>query len=117
MALPILLFVVCLCGGAAASGQWLPDLAAGRVGGLAFFVVCGLLGAALALVAEHIYLIVTEVERLVAIPGAPGKAEVVGSGLRDILEQAGPLVGLAFAVYLLAPPPAEPDEPASDPIA
>lgn len=104
MAVPILLFVLCLCGGAIAGSQWLPDLDAGPVGGLAFFVVCGLLGLALALCAEHIYSIVVEIEKLSPGPTVgPTKGEVVAGGLRNIATDGGTVLGLAFVVYLLAP--------------
>jgi hypothetical protein len=101
---PILVFVLCLGGGAVAAGQWLPDIEAGVTGGLAFFVVCGLLGLALALFGMHIYLIVHELNHLAFGPGGLTKAEVVGDGLRDIAFEDGAVLGLAFAVFLLAPP-------------
>lgn len=103
MGVPLVIFVLCLCAGAVLSSQWLPDLDAGPVGGLAFFTVCGLLGLALALLGEHIYLIVHEVEHLGAATGGLSKAEVVGSGLRNIAVDEGTVVGIAAAVYLLAP--------------
>jgi hypothetical protein len=96
------LFIVCLCGGAVASAQLLPDLEAGPLGGLAFFAVCGLLGLALALLSQHIYLIVSELEHLNG-PGAVTKGEAVGAGLRNIAVDEGTVLGLAFTVYLLAP--------------
>jgi hypothetical protein len=99
---PLVIFVLCLCAGAVLSSQWLPDLDAGPVAGLAFFTVCGLLGLALALLGEHIYLIVRETEHL-ATAGVLSKAEVVGSGLRNIALDEGTVVGIAAAVYLLAP--------------
>jgi hypothetical protein len=102
MGVPLVIFVLCLCAGAVLSSQWLPDLDAGPVGGLAFFTVCGLLGLALALLGEHIYLIVNEVEHL-AGQGALSKGEVVGAGLKNIALDEGTVVGVAFVVYLLAP--------------
>ena len=113
MAIPILIFVVCFGVGAVLSGHVLPDLAAGSVGGLAFFVVCGLLAAALGVVGLHVYLTID----LVTQPGGGGpglhdfNAETVASGLENILRDAGILVGLAVGVYLLAPPPEEDGEP------
>jgi hypothetical protein len=107
-----LVFVLCLCGGAIGGSRWLPDLDVGPVGGLAFFVVCGLLGLALAVFGEHIYLLVTGLERsgpqvLVT------HSELTSEVLRDIAFEDGMVLGLAFAVYLLAPGIAtayEPDE-------
>jgi hypothetical protein len=89
--LPVVLFAVCLCGGAVASAQLLPDLDAGPLGG------------ALALFSQHIYLIVSEVEHLGSGPAAATKGEVVGAGLRNIAVDEGTVLGLAFVVYLLAP--------------
>lgn len=91
--------MVCLCAGVVAGARRLPDLAAGSVGGLAFFVVCGLLGAALALVGLHVYSIVEEWNAF----GGIKDGELVASGLGSMLWEAGSLFGLAAAVYLLAP--------------
>jgi uncharacterized membrane protein YhhN len=60
MPVPVAIFVVCLSAGVWAGVRWLPDLARGPVGGLAFFVVCGLLGAALGSLGLHIYSIVED---------------------------------------------------------
>jgi hypothetical protein len=100
---PLVIFVLCLAGGAVLSSQLLPDLDAGQVGGLAFFTVCGLLGLALALLGEHIYLIAKELEHVSPGSVALSKGEVLGSGLRNIALDEGTVVGIAAAVYLLAP--------------
>jgi hypothetical protein len=100
---PIVIFVICLCGGAVAASHWLPDLETGPVGGIAFFAVCGLLGLALALLSQHVYLIVNEVEHLGSVPGGLSKGEVVAGGLRNIAAEEGTVLGLAIVVYLLAP--------------
>ena len=101
MAAPIAIFVVCLAAGVYASSRWLPDLAPGRVGGIAFFAVCGLLGAAAAVFGLDIYGIVEDVGE-----GFRGLEEgrILGSGLGSLLWQTGVLVAAALAVYLLAPP-------------
>jgi hypothetical protein len=91
-------------------------LAVEPVGGLAFFVVCGLLGGALGLVGLHVYSIVEELDHGGPL-GVLGKGEVVAVGLRSMLWEAGSLCGLAIAVYLLAPPPEVAEEPAVDPAA
>jgi hypothetical protein len=100
---PLVIFVLCLCAGAVAGARWLPSLDVGPVAGLAFFAVCGLLGLAVALLGEHIYLIVHEVENLGAGPGAVSKGEVVAAGLKNVALDEGTVLGIAAAVYLLAP--------------
>lgn len=49
MALP----VVCLVTGVFASARWLPELEHGRVGGITFFAVSGMLGAVVAVLGLH----------------------------------------------------------------
>ena len=105
MLIPVVIFVACLVAGVAISSHWLPDLAVGPVGGLAFFVVCGLLSAAFGLVGLHIYSIVDQLNHF----GGFGvlrneKAEILAAGLENMLWEAGSLFGLAIVVYLLAPP-------------
>jgi hypothetical protein len=95
VAVPIVNFAACLVAGAFAGSQWLPSLAAGPVGGVAFFAVCGLLGAALGVIGLHIYEIV-EASRFF-------RNAVVAAQLSDMLFQAGAILGLGVAIYLLAP--------------
>jgi divalent metal cation (Fe/Co/Zn/Cd) transporter len=102
MLVPILIFVVCFGAGTTASARWLPDLGAGPVGSLAFFTVCGLLGAALSLLGIHVYLIAKEIDHL-HLELVSDKAELLAGGIRDILFEVGSLVGLAAIVFLLAP--------------
>ena len=99
LAVPIVIFVVCLVAGVFAASQWLPGLAPGLVGGLSFFVVCGILGAALAVFGLRIYDIV---ESLESSSGALQRL-VVTTSLEQILWECGLLLGVAAAVYLLAP--------------
>jgi hypothetical protein len=99
---PIAIFVVCLLVGVFASSQWLPELRRGRVGGLALFVVCGLIGASLAVAGLRIYSIVKDVKASSGF-GHDFRAEAVASGLATMLWEAGSLVALAMVVYLLAP--------------
>ncbi len=94
-------FIACAGVGVAAGARWLPDLAPGPVGGLAFFVVCGLLGAALALVGLHVFTIVEDLNHFGGL--GVGKADVVATGLESMLWEAGSVLGFASAVYLLAP--------------
>jgi hypothetical protein len=98
VAVPIVVFVVCFCAGVFASSRGLPGLAAGSVGGLAFLAVCGLLGASLAVVGLNIYEIARDTEVFSA-----DRAAFIAEGLTDVLWQGGTLLGLAAAVYLLAP--------------
>jgi|SRR5271155_4975266 len=113
MVIPAVIFLACMGAGVVAASRWLPDLAEGPVGGLAFFVVCGLLSAALGLVGLHIYSIVNELNHFGGFAGLRNeKAELLASGLEDMLWEAGSLFGLAIAVYLLAPPAEVVNEPA-----
>jgi hypothetical protein len=63
MVIPIVICAVCFAAGASAAALWLPDLAQGSVGGVAFVVVCGLIGAALSAAGLDIYEIVREMGR------------------------------------------------------
>jgi hypothetical protein len=102
MLIPVLIFVVALSAGVVVGSRWLPDLAAGQVGGLAFFVVCGLIGVAFGLLGVHIYLITEEVKHLPSVGGL-SEAEALAGGIRNICFEVGSLVGFASVVYLLAP--------------
>jgi uncharacterized membrane protein YhhN len=106
VAIPVVIFVVCISAGVFAGSRWLPDLAGGTIGGLAFFVVCGLLGASLGIVGVQIYSIVRNTEVL----GDLSSSTIVADGLTEILWQAGSLLGLAAIVYLLAPRAQTPEE-------
>jgi hypothetical protein len=106
VAIPVVIFVVCVSAGVFASSRWLPDLAGGTIGGLAFFVVCGLLGASLGVVGVQIYVIVRQAEVFDRLDGST----FVADGLSEILWQAGSLLGLAAVVYLLAPRAQTPEE-------
>lgn len=117
MLIPIAIFVVCLSAGVITSAQWLPDLAEGPVGGISLFLVCGLLGTALALIGLHVYSIVEAVNQIGGGVKAIGKGEIVAAGLTSMAWETGSLIALAMVVYLLAPPPAEqpPSESVSAP--
>jgi Flp pilus assembly protein protease CpaA len=99
---PVVIFVVCFAGGTAGAARWLPDLDVGPIGGIAFFLVCGLAGAALAVVGLHVYSLVSELEKFRIGPGVE-KGEIVAGVLRNIAIDAGSLTGFAAIVYLLAP--------------
>ena len=116
MLIPVVIFVLCFGAGAVASARWLPDLAAGPVGGLAFFVVCGLAGAALAVVGLHVYSIANTLHSGGFAGLRNAKAEVLASGLQVMLWEAGLLFGLAAAVFLLAPRVEVVDDPAESPV-
>ena len=85
------------------AARWLPDLAPGPVGGLAFFTVAGLFSAALSMVGLHAYSIINELTD--SPPGlAVAKGELLADGLRSILFDGGTLVAFAAVVFLLAFP-------------
>jgi hypothetical protein len=113
MGVPIVIFIVCLSGGAIGGSRLLPDLDVGQVGGMAFFVVCGLLGLALALLGEHMYLLVDGLEHIGRV--GLSKGEIVAGVLRNVAVEDGTVLGLAFAVYLLAPRVARMYEPEETP--
>ncbi len=100
MLVPVLVFVVCFWLGVVASARWLPNLAPGPVGGVAFFGVIGLLSGALALAGLHIYSIIHELD---ANELHVDKAEIVAGGVRNLLWEAGTLAGLGLVAFLLAP--------------
>jgi hypothetical protein len=111
MLVPVLVFFACFVAGVMSSVRWLPDLAPGPIGGLAFFAVVGLFSAALSVAGLGAYSIITE---LTNPPPGLGidKAEILAGGIRNILLDAGTLFGLTGIMYLLAPPAdVEADEP------
>jgi hypothetical protein len=112
MAVPILIFVACLVIGIFVCARLLPGLAEGPVGGLSFFVVCGLASAGLAVFGLHIYIIVEALDR----EGVGGHLarEVVADGLSEMLWQGGLLFGFAGAVFLLAPGDEPPERETAD---
>ncbi len=63
-----------------------------------------LFGAALGMVGLHTY---TLIDQLRDSPGGISEAEILATILRNILLDAGTLLGLAGIVYLLAPPAEE----------
>jgi len=106
MVILIVVAVVCFVAGVTAASQWLPDLADGSVGAIAFFVVCGLSGAALGLIGVNVDSMVRELKE-----GGRGGFEtlIVTDGLVSILRDAGTIAGLALIAYLLAPGPNRPE--------
>lgn len=100
MAVPPIIVVVCFAGGVYAASRWLPELAPGPVGGLAFFAVCGLLGASLAVFGLNVYGVV---DNLTGGFAGFGERRILADGLESTLWETGVLVALALAVYLLAP--------------
>jgi hypothetical protein len=113
MLIPVLIFLACFGAGVMSSARWLPDLAPGPVGGIAFFVVVGLFSASLGIAGLRIYSIVNEITKPLSGLGLD-KAEILAGGIPTLLLDAGTLFGLAGIVYLLAPPvDNEIDEPQS----
>jgi hypothetical protein len=103
MGVPILIFLIAFTAGSIAAAGLLPDLADGRVAGIALLVVAGLTGMTCALVAVHVYEIVRELDHAGALGITGSKPDVVANGLMAMLRDIGPILGLAAAVYLLAP--------------
>jgi hypothetical protein len=110
MLVPALVFLACFGGGIFAATRWLPELAPGPVGGIAFFAICGLLGAGLGVVGLHTYIIVQELE---TIGGTRFDTEgsLLAGGLLTMMLDGGTLFGLATIAYLLAPHSDEDIEP------
>ena len=98
MDLVIVIAVGCFAAGVWAASRWLPELAPGPVATLAFFAVCGLLGAALCVVGLHIDFLVRAIEE-----NGRDHAELVAGELSSMLQDGGTLVGMALIVFLLAP--------------
>ncbi len=112
MLVPVVLFLACFAAAIVAVDRWLPDLAQGRVGGIAFFTVAGLLGAAAGLMGLHIYEII---RTLALLPNErTNNPDIIAIGLEEMLYEVGTVVGLAAAVYLLAPPQEEPIDDAPE---
>jgi hypothetical protein len=98
-----------------ASTQWLPGIAHGPVGGVAFFAVCGLIGAGLGVVGLHIYGITQEL-KLGGLSGLGGdQSGILASGLTSMLLDGGTVFGLATVAYLLAPRDDRPGLPGVEP--
>jgi hypothetical protein len=112
---PILIFVVGFGVGSALPARWLPDLGEGRVAGVAFLVVCGLVGMVFALVALHVYEIVRQLDSASSLGVGNAKPDVIANGLLAMLRDIGPIFGLAAAVYLLAPASDEDESPGGPP--
>jgi hypothetical protein len=68
------------------------------VGSLTLFVICGLLGVAVAMVGLHLYLIATALERSDIL----GHGPLLANELVDMLWDVGALVGLALIVFLMS---------------
>ncbi len=115
MAVPILIFVVGFVAGSALPARWLPELDEGRVAGVAFLVVCGLVGMVFALVALHVYEIVRQLDTASSLGVGNAKPDVIANGLLAMLRDVGPILGLAAAVYLLAPAPDQDESPDGPP--
>lgn len=111
MLVPIIMAVVCFAAGVVAAARWLPDLEGSTLGAIAFFVVCGLCGAVVAIAGAYIYLIVRDIEQ-------SGRFEIVNpmAGLfAAMLRDGGTVAGIALIAYLLAPmPPREATPPAAE---
>ncbi|HTP22829.1 MAG TPA: hypothetical protein VMJ65_24700 [Solirubrobacteraceae bacterium] len=103
MGVPILIFLIAFGAGGVAAAGLLPDHADGRVAGIALLVIAGLAGMTLALIAVHVYEIARQLDNAGTLGISGSKPDVVANGLMAMLRDIGPIVGLAAAVYLLAP--------------
>ena len=102
MVVLVVVAAVCFTAGVFAATRWLPELDEGPVGAIAFFVVCGLSGAAAGLIGINVDSVVRALERE---GGANLETFIVTNGLVSILRDSGTIAGLALIAYLLAPKP------------
>jgi hypothetical protein len=98
----IIVAVVCFVAGVYSSSRWLPELADGPVGSVAFFVICGLSGAAIGLIGIHVDSVIRSLERS-GLGGKSFDTLIVADGLASMLRDSGTVIGLALVAYLLAP--------------
>jgi hypothetical protein len=105
MGVPLTIASLTFAGAGALAARWLPALASNRVGALAFVTVCVLLGVTSAIIGIHVYEIIRELDAIGGgqIGGSINKPNILAAGLAELLQDAGPVLGLAVAVYLLAP--------------
>lgn len=105
---PVAVFAGCLIVGVLAATRHLPELPPGKVAGLCYFLVCGMIGAGVAVAGLCIFDAVEAGEdRFLG-------AVQVGGVLAQLLWQCGLVFGVAAIVYLLAarvPGHAEHDAP------
>jgi hypothetical protein len=115
MVVLIVVAVSCFAAGSYAAARWLPALADGTVGAIAFFVVCGLAGVAVALIGVNVDSIVRQLEETGLRRSGEFEVLVVSSGLVSILRDSGTVAALALVAYLLAPkPPRSEPAPAAE---
>jgi hypothetical protein len=114
MGAPIVIAVLCLCGGAFASARWLPDLPTGSIGGFTFFCVCGLISVGVAVFGLHVYQAIELVHR--GNSGQLGR-EALASVLSSMLWESGVVVAFAAGLFLLASHIAPADEQAAEALA
>jgi hypothetical protein len=102
LAIPIVVFVATFGGGVIITRRWLPRLAGGRVHLAAFWIVCGLVGAATGAVGLDVYETVRRMEQGGLKLLYNGNGNVLASGLSGALFDGGTLLGFAAIVYFLA---------------
>ena len=103
MVVLVVVAVVCFIAGSGAAAQWLPELLDdGPIGLLVSFVVCGLVGASLAVAAIYVDLAVRELERPLFRESSL-ETQIIGRSLTSILINSGSLLAFALIAYLLAP--------------
>lgn len=99
MGAPIVIAVLCLCGGAFASARWLPDLPTGSIGGFTFFCVCGLISVGVAVFGLRAYQAIELLHR--DNSGQIGREALAGV-LSSMLWESGVVFAFAAGLFLLA---------------
>jgi hypothetical protein len=116
MVVLIIVAVACFTAGTFAATRWLPDLESGPVGGIAFFVVCGLCGAVLALLGINVDSIVRELQESGGFGGLRTntrlETSILSQGLLSIMRDCGTVGALTLIAYLLASKQSIPQDPA-----
>jgi hypothetical protein len=97
----------CFIAGTWAATKWLPPLADGPVGTLAYFVVCGLAGAVLAVVGIHVWQI-GHIAKVKEGPSYLHEESIIGY-VDSLIWEAGTLAGVALVAYVLAPKAQRPE--------
>jgi hypothetical protein len=95
VAVPPVIFAGCLIAGVFAATSLVPDLPGGVVAGIVYFVVCGMVGVAVALVGLDIF-------QMVEGPSFTGRSFVVAGELSDMGWQVSLVLGVAALLYIAA---------------
>jgi hypothetical protein len=102
----LIIAVLVFCAGGYAALRWAPPLQSTPVGRTAAIVVAVLFAAALVVLVLEVYELIRQLDRAGG-EFVNAKSDIVAGSLAQAFADAGPLLGLAAAVHLLAPPPGE----------